>query len=270
MFKHNGTYYLIYSGPATEYSTYANGAYKSDKPLSDFKYMKTSPFTKKTSGVVRGPGHGSVVAGPNDTYWVFYTCTLCHYHHLERMIGYDRVVFNENGDIVCPEVTENPRFAPGDERFFTRNGDTGLVSLSERRRAAASSEEPGRDAIYALTEDLTSYWQASRDEEEATLTVPLPPHGASVYAVRIIFSESGLSLSKGAMPRPVRYFIQLRNHENGEYVTVVDKRANGDDFIVDYVTFDSSFRADQAKLVMYNDKSSPYYGVRNISFFGRV
>ena len=48
MFKHNSTYYLMYSGPATEFSTYANGAYKSKFPLSGFEYMKTSPITAPT------------------------------------------------------------------------------------------------------------------------------------------------------------------------------------------------------------------------------
>ncbi|MBQ7669559.1 MAG: family 43 glycosylhydrolase [Clostridia bacterium] len=270
MLKHNGTYYLIYSGPATEYSTYADGAYKSDKPLSDFRYMKTSPFTRKTSGVVRGPGHGSVVKGPDDTFWVFYTCTLCHRYHLERMIGYDRIYFNEDGDIVCPEISENPRFAPGDKGFSENNGDTRLISLADRRRASASSEEPGREALYALTDDLTSFWQPASCDEEATLTIPLPPHGASVFAVRIIFSETGLSLAKGDLPRPVRYRIQLRNAESKEYVTVVDKSMNNEDRIVDYVTFDSAFLADSARFIMYTDPKPPYYGIRNISFFGTI
>lgn len=268
MFKHNGTYYLMYSGPATEYSTYANGAYKSDKPLTNFKYMKTSPFTRKTAGVVRGPGHGSLVKGPDDTFWVFYTCTICHRHPMERMIGFDRVYFNNDGDIVCPEVTENPRFVPGEKGFEKDNGDTGLISLADRRRATASSEAPGRDALYALTDDLTTFWQPASSEREATLTVPLPPHGASVFAARIIFSETGLSLAKGAIPRPVRYLIRLRNTVTKEYVKVVDKIDNREDKIVDYVTFDTDFKCDRAELTLFSDLEPPYYGVRNISFFG--
>ena len=55
MYKHNGTYYLTYAGPGTEWTTYAMGAYKSDHPLGEFEYMQSSPFLRKTEGLVRGP-----------------------------------------------------------------------------------------------------------------------------------------------------------------------------------------------------------------------
>ena len=45
---------------------------------------------------------------------------------------------------------------------------------------------------------------------------------------------------------------------------------NDEDRIVDYVTFDSAFRADSAKLILYTDPVPPQYGVRNISFFGII
>lgn len=264
MFKHDGIYYLIYSGPATEYSTYANGAYKSRSPLSGFEYMKTSPFTRKTSGVVRGPGHGCVVDGPNGTYWVFYTCTLCHNHHLERMIGYDRVEFDENGDIVCPEISETPRFAPG-----TADPDTGLVSLAERRRASASSEAPGRDALYALTEDLTSFWQPADGDAAPTLTVPLPPHGADVSAVRIIWTEVGLSLKKGALPCAIGYRIYMKKPD-GNYVLALDNSSDPEDFIVDYRVFDDTINAAEAKIEITSHGEGIKPGMRNISFFGKA
>ncbi len=260
MFKANSTYYLIYSGPATEYSTYANGAYKSKSPLSGFEYMKTSPFTRKTSGVVRGPGHGSVVKGPDDSLWVFYTCTLCHLNHLERMIGYDRIVINSDGDLVCPEITETPQFL---------TGDAGLVSLAERRRPASSSDAPGREALYALTEDLTSFWQPATDDPEPTLTIPLPPHGADVYAFRIIFAEVGLSLKNNALPEKFNYSVYLRDAVSGEYVLVYEK-TNGEDYIVDYRVFDKPYRATAAKLVIKSSFDRVRYGVRNISFFGET
>ena len=265
MMKRDGTYYLIYSGPATEFSTYANGAYKSKSPLSGFEYMKTSPFTRKTSGVVRGPGHGCVTKGPDGTYWVFYTCALCHRHPMERMIGYDRVDFDGNGDIICPEVSENPRFSPlSDEP----GGDTGLVSLAERRRPTSSSEAPGRDALYALTEDLTSFWQPADGDKDPYITIPLPPHGAKVYSCRLIWSETGLSLKHGKLPKPVIYTIKMKDRVSGEYVTAFDSSERNEDFIVDYVTFDATFDATEARIEFMKRNDGVTIGIRNVSFFG--
>ena len=269
MFKHDSTYYLIYCGPGTEYSTYANGAYKSSSPLSGFEYMKTSPFTHKTSGVVRGPGHGSVVEGPGGTYWVFYTCTLCYAHPMERMIGYDRIEFDENGDIICPEVTETPRLAPGSYDPTVSNGDTGLVSLCERRRPSASSEAPGRDALFALTEDLTSWWQPSDGDERPALTIPLPPHGADVYAFRIIWTEVGLSLKNGNMPGPIGYRI-FASYKDSEYELIYDNSADPEDYVVDYRVFNEQIRCDSIRIEITSHLTDVRPGIRNISFFGKA
>ncbi len=269
MFKRNGTYYLIYSGPATEFSTYANGAYRSKSPLSGFEYMKTSPFTKKTSGVVRGPGHGCVTEGPNGTYWVFYTCALCHRHPMERMIGYDLVEFTEDGDIVCREVSETPRLVPG-TYTTSSGGDAGYLSLCERRRPSTTSEAPGRDALYALTEDLTSFWQPSDGDAEPSITIPLPPHGASVASARVIWSESTLSVANGLLPAPVSYKILMKDISSGEYITVFDSEKRREDYIVDYVEFDSPVEASEAKIVFVQRTDGVKIGIRNVSFFGTV
>ena len=266
MLKRNGVYYLIYSGPATEYSTYANGAYKSSSPLSGFEYMKTSPFTRKTSGVVRGPGHGSVTKGPNGTYWVFYTCTLCHRHPMERMIGYDLIEFNDDGDMVC-KVTETPRKQPG-TFLRSEDGETGLCSLSERRRPAASSEASGRDALYALTEDLTSFWQPADGDLSPYIDIPLPPHGAKVYSFRIIWAESGLSLKYGRCPAPVAYKVKMKDKITKEYVTAFDSSERNEDFAVDYVAFEEPIDATEARIEFVQRTDGVSVGVRNVSFFG--
>jgi len=232
--------------------------------------MKTSPFTRKTSGVVRGPGHGSIVKGPNNTFWVFYTCTLCYKHPMERMIGYDRIDFNDDGDIICPEITENPRFAPGSYDISVSNGDTGLVSLAERRRAAASSEAPGRSALYALTDDLTSFWQPDENDPSPVLTIPLPPHGVNVFSMRIIWTETGLSLKKGAIPAAIGYKIYLKEADKGEYIEVLDNSDRKVDFIVDYRTFERVIRATEAKIEVLSHNTGVIPGIINVSFFGTV
>ena len=44
MTKLNGKYYLQYAAPGTEYKSYCDGVYVSDKPLGPFKLALIIPF----------------------------------------------------------------------------------------------------------------------------------------------------------------------------------------------------------------------------------
>lgn len=271
LFKRNGIYYLTYCAPGTEYSTYAMGAYKSSSPMGPWEYMKSNPITQKRWGVVRGPGHGCIAEGPNDTLWAFYTCTLCYTDAMERRIGFDPVYIDENGDIICPEVTENPRWAPGVVADPIKDGDTGLRCVTGRRRAYATSCAPGRDALYATDEDLMSWWQPADEDENPSLIIPMGYYGFDCSAVRIIWRDVNLSLHKGNLPGPIRYKLELRDtHVNGAdapWVCVVDRSDSDEDFIVDYRTFEA-VRANEAKLTICGAPEGIEPGVINISVFG--
>ena len=268
MFKRNGIYYLTYGAPATEYSSYAMGSYKGASPLGPWTYMESSPFIEKRHGVVRGPGHGCIVEGPNDTLWVFYTTTICYIDAMERRIGYDPLYIDENGDLVCKNVTETPQWAPGAVSDPVNCGDTGLICVTGRRRAFASSEEKGRSALYATDEDLMSWWEPADGDEMPTLTIPLSYWGMNCCAVRIIWRDVGLSLANGALPGPIKYKLELRDtEESGEWTTVVDRSDSEKDMIIDYRTF-PTFRANEAKLTVLDWPEGIKPGVMNISVFG--
>ena len=74
--KHNGTYYLEYAACGTQWKTYALGYYTAKSPLGPFTYAPNNPLTRRTEGLVTGPGHGSIVEGPDKNLWQFYTVVL--------------------------------------------------------------------------------------------------------------------------------------------------------------------------------------------------
>ncbi|MFQ7444449.1 MAG: family 43 glycosylhydrolase [Gemmiger formicilis] len=45
MTKHNGTYYLQYACPGTQYNTYADGVYTAKSPLGPFTLQASNPFS---------------------------------------------------------------------------------------------------------------------------------------------------------------------------------------------------------------------------------
>lgn len=266
LYKKNEIYYLVYSAPGTEYSTYALGAYKSKKPLSDFEYMKTSPFTLKKSGVVKGPGHGCIVDGPNNTSWVFYTSVLCSKHKFERTVGYDRIEFDENGDIICQEITDTPQPSPAES--VADSVKSALLPVSSKRDAEASSSTPGRDARYAVTDDLTTHWEPENTDTTPTLEISLPPFGAEVYSVRIIWNEVGLDSRNGKTNAAIPYKLELKD-ENGKWKTAVDKTDSTTVMPIDYVTF-APVKAFSAKLTIFAEKLEITPGIYNITLFGKA
>ena len=101
MTKHNGTYYLQYSGPGTQWKTYAVGYYTSSSPLGPFTYYPGSPILVHNKCLINGVGHHSVIDAPDGTLWAFFNIL---YKNLpggleERRIGMDPVEFDEDGNM---------------------------------------------------------------------------------------------------------------------------------------------------------------------------
>ena len=238
MYKRNGTYYLIYSAPGTQWSTYAMGAYTGTSPLGPWTYMPGNPFLISRHGLIRGTGHGSVVDGPDGTAWVFYTCCVCRAGIFERRIGFDPIGFGEDGTILPVRVSETPSWAPGVLPHPERSNLTGLLPMTQRKPCRASSSVPGRDPIYATDDSMITWWQPEREDPEPVLTVFLSHTEHAVFrvsAVRVIWTDVGLDIHHGVLPGPFGYAVDAKNGE--DWVCVLDKSDNTADMLIDYQTF---------------------------------
>lgn len=93
MLKHNGLYYLVYSGSHTHCDHYAVGYLVSNDPLAGFTRYADNPILAATYEK-RGPGHCSIVTAPdNETMLILY-----HVHYSEsesnpRQVCVDRIRF---------------------------------------------------------------------------------------------------------------------------------------------------------------------------------
>jgi hypothetical protein len=178
--KRNGVYYLQYCAPGTQWLTYATGVYTSRGPLGPFTYAHNNPILRKTTGIVTGTGHGSVVQGPDGNWWQFYTIVLANPPG-GRRIGMDPVGFDEDGNMFVRGPSDTPQWAPGMVADPARNGDSGSVPLSVNKlralnsQSSFSSQRPGRDAAYAIDDSNGTYWQPAADDAEPTLTIDLAP-----------------------------------------------------------------------------------------------
>lgn len=91
--KHNGTYYLTYSGTGYDSIEYAVGYATSDSPMGPFERYKANPVLSYTSKI-HGPGHHSFTTSPDGSelfivYHIHYNTTTVQ----PRIMAIDRVRF---------------------------------------------------------------------------------------------------------------------------------------------------------------------------------
>lgn len=271
MLKHNGRYYMVYSAPGTEFPCYSIAAYYSDEgPLTGFKCQKHNPICVSKSGIVSGAGHGSIVHGPNNSLWAFFTITACATHPYERRIGMDPVFVDENGELHCT-VTDTPQLGFGEAENPEEDNSAGLLPVNARirHRVCASGYEEGRNAFYALDESMLTWWQPKKDDESPELCMDLS--GDYVCeAARIIWRDVNMDTEKGITPGPYKYVIETRmNIGDGEWQTVLDMSENEEDRNIDYKAFPPVLcREVRLRIVGAPKGITP--GVTSFTLFGRM
>jgi hypothetical protein len=196
--KHNGTYYLQYSASGTQWKTYAEGYYTSKSPMGPFTYAPNNPLLRKTDGLVTGTAHGSVVEGPDGNLWQFYTIVLSNPPG-GRRIGMDRITFDKDG-YMSVNITNTPQWAPAAVSDPAK-GNSGSIPVTINKVRAMnalskfSSEQPGREAAYAVDNSSGTWWEPTPADSVPALTIELSPATRfdvvqlfNIDAVRLMFN----------------------------------------------------------------------------------
>ncbi len=109
--KRDGRYYLLYSGGAWEQPTYGVSYAVGASPLGPFREPVSGPVVLRTvPGAVLGPGHNSVVEGPEGDDWIVYHAW--DPERTARRMCIDRLAWGPDGP-ECSGPSTGPRPAPG-------------------------------------------------------------------------------------------------------------------------------------------------------------
>jgi xylan 1,4-beta-xylosidase len=163
--------------------------------MGPFTYASNNPLLRKTEGLVTGPAHGSIVEGPDGQLWQFYTIVLSNPPG-GRRIGMDRVIFDKNGNMSVT-VTDVPQWAPG-VISDPLKGNSGSIPVAINKVNAMnalsrfSSQQPGRDAAYAVDNSSGTWWEPAPTDTLPTLTIELSP--ATRFDVVQLFAIDGVRL----------------------------------------------------------------------------
>ncbi|HOQ04808.1 MAG TPA: glycoside hydrolase family 43 protein [Anaerohalosphaeraceae bacterium] len=99
MLKHNGVYYLLYSGSHAAYPDYAVGYAAADNPMGPFRRAAHNPIIRRSEGVF-GPGHGCVIRDDAGNWWhLYHQKQTSRENDFARFLCLDRLWFDAVGNL---------------------------------------------------------------------------------------------------------------------------------------------------------------------------
>jgi len=124
--KHNGIYYLMYSGNAFFMTEYAIGYATATNPLGPYTKYENNPVLKADLEIgVSGPGHHCVTTSPDGT-----ELFIVYHSHIDpndpskgRTINIDRMYFDEKGVIHIKGPTRSPQPMPSGVSSFIKGDE---------------------------------------------------------------------------------------------------------------------------------------------------
>lgn len=259
MVKHGGKYHLTYSAGGTQYRTYTMGAYVSDSPLGPFVPQRRNPIFRTTEGLITGTAHGSIIRGPQDRYWTFYTVFACVVHGFERRLGLDLVEFDENGEIHVPRATVTPQALPG------AGSAVAWEALNESEPTLGSSNAENSYGRFAADNAMTTWWLPAAGDTAPRLTTQFSGP-ATIHAARVIWRDVGLDTVGGVKPGPFRYRIEAETVP-GVWTTIIDRSASTEDLLIDYRECTPT-PAQRARLVIVGHPAGIQPAVAEFTLFG--
>lgn len=272
--KHNGKYYLQYAAIGLEFASYSHGIYVSDSPLGPFKYSQHNPLTFKTTGYVRGAGHGSTFKDKNGQFWTI--CMIPAWYGGRgggEMVLYPSAVDEQGVMHSNTAFGDYPQYYPGIRKNAVDDNFTGWMLLSNKKYVEVSSTLPGFDAVNAVDENFMTKWVARTGNEGEYMTVDLGKE-CQVKAVQVNFDRHDATVEVGRGFGPVqalsRYqsFIVETSKDNKTWDRIIDKSNNSADKRHDYTELEEAVKARFVKVINVFTHDSGKFSIQEFRVFG--
>ncbi|MBE6616865.1 MAG: hypothetical protein E7627_02800 [Ruminococcaceae bacterium] len=236
--KHNGKYYLTYAVPGTEYWTYCDGCCVADDPMGPFTFCDNSPVAFKSTGFVRGAGHGCMFEDKTGRWWRVATTSVNVNHGLERRIALFPVKHAEDGRLYTNTFRgDYPTLYPGDNPTPFETPDVGWEHLSYGKTATASStldKNYSPDRIY--DENNSTLWSAKTADAGEWIQLDLE----KIYtarAVQINLGDLDIEPAQGGGHGASKYIVEYST-DGESYSVLVDRSRNEYEVLHDYIQLD--------------------------------
>ena len=266
MTKHDGKYYLQYSVPGTQFKSYCDGLYESDKPFGPFKLAAHNPVSAKPEGFIASAGHSSTFQDKYGNYWHVSTMTISQKHMFERRLGLFPTFFDEDGVFhVYTGFGDFPFKVPtkkisGPEELFPN-----WMLLSYNKPVKVSSELTDHPKNFASDEEIRTFWSAKTGNKGEWIMMDLQKV-STLNAVQINYAENETKIM-GRNPDIYYQYLLEYSTDNKTWKTLADKTKNKTDVPHDYVELKSPVKARYIRLTNYKVPSGTF-ALAGLRFFG--
>ncbi len=249
MNKYKGKYYLQYGAPGTEFSSYGDGVYTSDKPFGPFTYQAHNPFSFKPGGFTRGAGHGATFEGQFGNWWHVSTITIAVKNSFERRLGLWPTAFDQDGILYTNTAYgDYPHRMPTSRVENLRDLFTGWMLLNYNKPVRVSSSLPGYGANYAVDEQMKTYWSAKTDKPGEFIESDLG-EVSTVRAIQVNYADQDVDSSfLGKINGIYHQYVIKYSLDGKSWKVAVDKSANKTDVPHDYVELSKPIEARYIRL----------------------
>lgn len=267
MNKHNGVYYLQYSGPGTEFKSYSDGVYIAEKPLGPFALASHNPFAYKPEGFAAGAGHGSTFEDNHGNFWHIGTITISVKHMFERRLGLYPTFFDQQGTLhAITKFGDYPMILPKSKVSGFDDLFAGWMLLSYNKPVNVSSAIDQYPAANMVNEDIRTYWAAQTGNAGEFATIDLEGM-YDVYAIQINFAEHETAIFGRQKDLYHRYVIECSN-DGVNWQMLVDKSANMSDQSHDYIQLPQKVNCRYIKIIN-KEVSGGNFALSGFRVFGK-
>jgi Beta-xylosidase len=268
MTKHGNKYYLQYAVPGTQFKSYCDGVYVSDKPLGPFTLAKTNPGSYKPEGFIAGAGHSNTFQDKYGNYWHLSTMTISVKHVFERRLGLFPMFFDKDG-----EMYTNTRFGDfpvkmpqkkisSPEELFPQ-----WMLLSYNKPVEVSSELPNHPRKFADDEEIRTFWSAATGNKGEWIMMDLKTI-ADVNAIQINYAENETKIFGRNDSIYHQYLLQYSS-DGKDWKTLADKTNNKTDVPHDYIELATPVKARYIKMTNYKVPGGTF-AIAGLRVFGNA
>jgi beta-xylosidase len=111
LIKHDGTYYLTYSGTGANSPNYAIGYATAKSPTGPFEKYSGNPIVRRGGDVI-GPGHHCIIEGPDGKLWLVYHQKWNAAINYKRFLAIDPIAFDAQGVLHGKATRETNQRSP--------------------------------------------------------------------------------------------------------------------------------------------------------------
>jgi xylan 1,4-beta-xylosidase len=240
MTKYKGVYYLQYAVPGTEWRSYCDGCYTATAARGPYTFCPYSPISMRPQGFVSGTGHSCTFKDASGKYWHTTTVVISVAAMFERRLAIFPAGFDSANQLHTDTyLGDYPQYLPGRAPANSTSNLAGLMLLSFKKNATASSTLSGRATAAAFDENIKTWWSATTANSGEWLRVDLGK-ACSVAAIQTNFSEQDVTYAGGrGTTFSHKYRIEGATDTSGTWKMLVDRTTSTRDAPHDYVPLDS-------------------------------